>query len=82
MSLQHLFIACLFLVTVVLRAGPVMAVENDISFEADSVTVNQDDDMLAVGNVEMKQAGMTLTADEVRLIAGRPCSRQGQCHLC
>ena len=67
MSLQHLFIACLFLVTVVLGAGPVMAVENDISFEADSVTVNQDDgSMLAVGNVEMKQAGMTLTADEVR----------------
>ena len=48
-------------------AVPAMADEKDISFEADTVSVNQDDgSMLAVGNVQMKQAGMTLTADEVR----------------
>ena len=46
---------------------PAMADDKDISFEADTVSVNQDDgSMLAVGNVQMKQAGMTLTADEVR----------------
>ena len=67
MFLQQFFIACLLLVTATLVTAPVVASEQDISFEADSVTVNQDDgSMLAVGNVEMQQAGMTLTADEVR----------------
>ena len=67
MFLQQFFIACLLLVTATLVTSPVAASEQDISFEADSVTVNQDDgSMLAVGNVEMQQAGMTLTADEVR----------------
>ena len=67
MFLQQFFIACLLLVTATLVTAPVVASEPDISFEADSVTVNQDDgSMLAVGNVEMQQAGMTLTADEVR----------------
>ena len=67
MFLQQFFIACLLLVTATLVTSPVVASEQDISFEADSVTVNQDDgSMLAVGNVEMQQAGMTLTADEVR----------------
>ena len=72
MFLQRLFTACLFALslfalTSVIGAPPVLAAEKDISFEADTVTVNQDDgSMLAVGNVEMRQAGMTLTADEVR----------------
>jgi LPS-assembly protein len=67
MFLQQFFIACLLLLTATLVTSPVVASEQDISFEADSVTVNQDDgSMLAVGNVEMQQAGMTLTADEVR----------------
>ena len=67
MFLQQFFIACLLLATATLVTAPVVASEQDISFEADSVTVNQDDgSMLAVGNVEMQQAGMTLTADEVR----------------
>ena len=48
-------------------AAPALANGKNISFEADTVTVNDDDgSMLAVGNVQMKQAGMTLTADEVR----------------
>ncbi|MGC6453353.1 MAG: LPS-assembly protein LptD [Candidatus Puniceispirillaceae bacterium] len=52
---------------IVLGNAPVQAADQDISFEADSVSVNQDDgSMLAVGNVELRQAGMTLTADEVR----------------
>ena len=41
--------------------------EAEIGFEADAVTVNQDDgSMLATGNVVMTQAAMTLRADEVR----------------
>ena len=45
----------------------VSAAEKDISFEADSVTVNDEDGSLfATGNVLMQQAGMTLRADEVR----------------
>ena len=48
-------------------AAPALANGRDISFEADTVSVNDEDgSMLAVGNVQMKQAGMTLTADEVR----------------
>ena len=48
-------------------AAPALANDKDISFEADTVSVNDEDgSMLAVGNVQMKQAGMTLTADEVR----------------
>ena len=48
-------------------AAPALANGKDISFEADTVSVNDEDgSMLAVGNVQMKQAGMTLTADEVR----------------
>ena len=43
------------------------AAEKDISFEADSVAINEEDGSLfATGNVVMKQAGMTLSADEVR----------------
>ena len=43
------------------------AAEAEISFEADSVVVNDEDGSLfATGNVVMKQAGMTLSADEVR----------------
>ncbi|MGB2001256.1 MAG: LPS-assembly protein LptD, partial [Candidatus Puniceispirillaceae bacterium] len=43
------------------------AAEPNISFEADSVAVNEEDGSLfATGNVVMEQAGMTLTADEVR----------------
>ena len=67
MVFRHLIIACLLFLTAGLSNSPVMAAEQDISFEADSVTVSQDDgSMLATGNVEMRQAGMTLTADEVR----------------
>ena len=67
MVFRHLIIACLLFLTAGLSNSPVMAADQDISFEADSVTVNQDDgSMLATGNVEMRQAGMTLTADEVR----------------
>ena len=67
MVFRHLIIACLLFLTAGLSNSPVMAADQDISFEADSVTVNQDDgSMLAIGNVEMRQAGMTLTADEVR----------------
>ncbi|MCH1475463.1 MAG: hypothetical protein L7W94_07310, partial [Alphaproteobacteria bacterium] len=48
-------------------ASPALANGKDISFEADTVSVNDEDgSMLAVGNVQMKQARMTLTADEVR----------------
>ena len=48
-------------------AQAVFAAEPDISFEADSVVVNEEDGSLfATGNVVMKQAGMTLAADEVR----------------
>ena len=43
------------------------AAEPEISFEADSVVVNEEDGSLfATGSVVMKQAGMTLSADEVR----------------
>ncbi|MEX0502155.1 LPS-assembly protein LptD [Alphaproteobacteria bacterium LSUCC0719] len=43
------------------------AAEGEISFEADSVAINEEDGSLfATGNVIMKQAGMTLSADEVR----------------
>ncbi len=43
------------------------AADGEISFEADSVAINEEDGSLfATGNVVMKQAGMTLTADEVR----------------
>jgi len=72
MLFRHLFILPKITLLVIvflaaLAAGPVTAAEQGISFEADSVTVNQDDgSMLAVGNVEMRQAGMVLTADEVR----------------
>ena len=46
---------------------PWVAAEKDISFEADSVTVNDEDGSLfATGNVLMRQAGMTLRANEVR----------------
>ena len=46
---------------------PSFAAETDISFEADSVIINEEDGSLfAAGNVIMKQAGMTLSADEVR----------------
>ena len=39
-------------------AAPVLANGKDISFEADTVSVNDEDgSMLAVGNVQMKQAG-------------------------
>ncbi len=41
--------------------------EAEIGFEADAVTVNQDDgSMLATGNVVMTQAAVKLRADEVR----------------
>ena len=44
-----------------------VASEEEISFEADSVTVSQEDgSMYATGNVVMSQAGLRLTADEVR----------------
>ena len=67
MFLRHLFITCLVALTAISGSISSRASENDISFEADSVSVNQEDgSMLAVGNVEMRQAGMTLTADEVR----------------
>ena len=46
---------------------PSFAAETDISFEADSVIINEEDGSLfATGNVILKQAGMTLSADEVR----------------
>jgi LPS-assembly protein len=46
---------------------PSFAAETDISFEADSVVINEEDGSLfATGNVIMKQAGMTLSAEEVR----------------
>ena len=67
MFLQQLFIAFVFALTIASGTAQTFAAEQDISFEADSVSVNQNDgSMLAVGNVEMQQAGMTLTADEVR----------------
>ena len=47
--------------------APSFAAETDISFEADTVVTNEEDGSLfATGNVIMKQAGMTLSADEVR----------------
>ena len=67
MFLHRMCIACMLAFLIVLGNAPVQAADQDISFEADSVSVNQDDgSMLAVGNVELRQAGMTLTADEVR----------------
>ena len=43
------------------------ASDEEISFEADSVTVSQEDgSMFATGNVLMSQAGLRLKADEVR----------------
>ncbi len=46
---------------------PSFAAETDISFEADSVVINEEDGSLfATGNVIMKQAGMTLSAEEIR----------------
>ena len=67
MQFQRLLIAAFVAALAFFSTAPAMADEADISFEADSVSVNQDDgSMLAVGNVQMKQAGMTLTADEVR----------------
>ena len=66
--LFHRFLMAFAIACVALfNAAPVLANGKDISFEADSVSVNDEDgSMVAVGNVEMKQAGMTLTADEVR----------------
>ena len=47
--------------------SPAFSADTDISFEADSVTVNDEDGSLfATGNVLMRQAGMTLRANEVR----------------
>ena len=47
--------------------SPAVAEDKDISFEADTVTVNDEDGSLfATGNVLMRQAGMTLQANEVR----------------
>jgi LPS-assembly protein len=47
--------------------APSFAAETDISFEADSVVINEEDGSLfATGNVIMNQAGMTLSAEEVR----------------
>jgi len=47
--------------------APSFAAETDISFEAETVVTNEEDGSLfATGNVIMKQAGMTLSADEVR----------------
>lgn len=67
MIIHRLLIAFLLVFSGVLGTASATAAEKDISFEADSVSVNQDDgSMLALGNVEMRQAGMTLTADEVR----------------
>ena len=41
--------------------SPAFSADTDISFEADSVTVNDEDGSLfATGNVLMRQAGMTL----------------------
>ena len=46
---------------------PSFAAETDISFEADSVVINEEDGSLfATGNVIMNQAGMTLSAEEIR----------------
>ena len=47
--------------------APSFAAETDISFEADTVVTNEEDGSLfATGTVIRTQAGMTLSADEVR----------------
>ena len=67
MRFQRFLIAVCVAAMALFSTAPTIADEKDIIFEADTVSVNQDDgSMLAVGNVQMKQAGMTLTADEVR----------------
>ena len=66
--LTYRFLRVLALVVIGLISGVSASVaQEDISFEADSVAVNDDDGSLfATGNVLMRQAGMTLRADEVR----------------
>ena len=67
MRFQRFLIAVCVAAMALFSTAPTIADEKDIIFEADTVSVNQDDgSMLAVGNVQMKQVGMTLTADEVR----------------
>ena len=66
--LTYRFLRVLALVVIGLISGVSASVaQEDISFEADSVAVNDEDGSLfATGNVLMRQAGMTLRADEVR----------------
>ncbi|MEK9553342.1 MAG: LptA/OstA family protein, partial [Alphaproteobacteria bacterium] len=67
MLFHRLLMALAIAVLAFSGASPALANGKDISFEADTVSVNDEDgSMLAVGNVQMKQARMTLTADEVR----------------
>ena len=66
--LTYPFLRVLALVVIGVISGvSANAADKDISFEADSVVVNDEDGSLfATGNVLMRQAGMTLRADEVR----------------
>lgn len=66
--LTYRFLRVLALVVIGLISGVSASVaQEDISFEADSVAVNDEDGSLfATGNVLMRQAGMTLRANEVR----------------
>ncbi len=64
--LSFLRLVLLTAFTVLASLTPALAQEKPIAFEADDVTVNQEDgSMYAVGNVILRQAGMELVADEV-----------------
>ena len=59
MLLRRFILAFAMAVLACWGATPALADGKDISFEADTVSVNDEDgSMLAVGNVQMKQAGM------------------------
>ena len=61
-----LWLAFVCLVTFMAPVTPATAQDQPIAFEADNVTVNQNDNsLIATGNVVLKQAGETLTADQV-----------------
>lgn len=63
---SFLRLTLLFLISMAAFANVVSAEDKPIAFEADDVTVNQEDgSMLATGNVVLRQAGMELVADEV-----------------
>ncbi len=58
MLFHRLLVALAIALLAFSSAAPALATSKDISFEADTVSVNDEDgSMLAFGNVQMKQRG-------------------------